>query len=103
MSADNWAHCIRCDKRAKAGFEEREKMIELAYGQVSISEFDAMRDALDRDREAQEKETETFREDYEIYGADEGVVHVEYKGNCTKCGLKLEFAYHQEIPGVDTP
>jgi len=42
----------------------------------------------------------TFREDYEIYGASDGTVKVDYGGSCTECGLSLSFNHEHEIPGV---
>ena len=101
MSADNWARCPRCHARALAEFEKREKMIEAAYGQVSIEEFDLMRERLDNDREKHENARETFREDYEFFGADQGVVTAKYSGECNVCGLKLKFEENHEIPGVE--
>jgi hypothetical protein len=44
---------------------------------------------------------DTFREDYQIYGADEGTVHVGYSGSCEKCGLRIDFDHEHEIPGVN--
>jgi hypothetical protein len=43
---------------------------------------------------------ETFREDYEIYGAETGTVKVYYGGSCENCGLTLNFEHEHEIPGV---
>lgn len=39
-----------------------------------------------------------FREDYEIYGAETGVVTVSYSGACCLCGLSLCFEYRKSIP-----
>lgn len=39
-----------------------------------------------------------FREDYGIYGAETGTVTVEYRGECQKCGLLLEFTAEHPIP-----
>jgi hypothetical protein len=43
---------------------------------------------------------DTFREDYEIYGAEDGTVTVTYSGSCQSCGLSLSFRDDREIPGV---
>jgi len=40
----------------------------------------------------------TFREDYQIYGAETGTVTVEYLGECHSCGLTLEFKDQRAIP-----
>jgi len=45
---------------------------------------------------------ESFREDYEIYGADEGTVTVSYSGSCTKCRLSLSFEDDHPIEGVNS-
>lgn len=39
-----------------------------------------------------------FREDYSIYGAETGTVTVEYRGECHRCGLVLEFTTEHPIP-----
>ena len=39
-----------------------------------------------------------FREDYEIYGAETGVVTVSYSGVCRQCGLSLHFEDRKPIP-----
>ena len=59
MSADNWAVCPRCLKRAPDG--------------------------------ADKWEYQTFREDYEFWGAEEGHVTATYSARCHVCGLTLNF------------
>lgn len=44
---------------------------------------------------------QTFREDYEIYGARDGEVMVTYHGECIVCHLVLEFRDVHSIPDVD--
>jgi len=44
---------------------------------------------------------ETFREDYEIYGAEDGTVMVSYHGQCGECKTKLEFK-HEHVIGAKT-
>ena len=43
---------------------------------------------------------DNFREDYEIYGAAKGTIHVGYSGSCQACGLSIDFSHEHEIPGV---
>jgi hypothetical protein len=43
---------------------------------------------------------DTFREYYEIFGAETGTVGVSYSGRCDECGLRLDFEHAHEIPGV---
>jgi hypothetical protein len=99
MSADNWDRCPRC------GDEARKKKVEewrqaddeatLAYGKTDPEEWVKLRDRARKAADAAEEENSpcTFREDYEIYGADEGVIRVEYHGECQECGLRVEFSF----------
>lgn len=98
MSADNWAMCPRCTAIATAKFEARDAAIQATYGTVPVNEFDAARNALADDRAAFDRRHATFREDYEIYGAETGVVTVSYSGSCTECRLELSFTEQHPIP-----
>lgn len=40
----------------------------------------------------------TFREDYEIYNAQNGTVRVAYSGHCTVCPCHLDFESEHPIP-----
>lgn len=95
MSADNWADCPRCKVIREAALTERERAVENAYGKVPVAEFDAMRAELERD--ANTLIDPTFREDYEIYGAEDGVVKVRYQGRCKDCGLSLKFEHDHPL------
>ena len=103
MSADNWEYCPRCTRREEVRLGERQVEVDALYGKVSVEEFNTARAALDEEREAFTNRRATFREDYEFYGADTGVVKVEYSGECTICGLKLSFKDSRDIPEVDKP
>jgi hypothetical protein len=98
MSADNWAQCPRCTTNARAALEQREMKVHEAYGTVSVEEFDRLRWSMQEEHGAFEKREATFREDYEIYGAEDGVVTVRYSGACTECGLTLKFKDEHPIP-----
>jgi hypothetical protein len=89
MSASNWATCPRCSKRREDALAKREAEIAASYGKVPIADFDNLRFQLSADRH--EQLDATFREDYEIYGAEDGRVKVSYSGRCTACGLDLTF------------
>ena len=91
MSADNWAYCKRCTEIELEKFAEREAAIAASYGVVTVEEFDATRRMLDQDKQRFERRQLTFREDYEIYGATDGLIIVDYSGSCTKCGLNVSF------------
>lgn len=95
MSADNWAVCPVCDERRRIKFGQREQEVKDAYGKVMIEEFDRLREELDLD---QAKTLEpTFREDYEFYGAADGVVTATYHGHCDVCKADLKFEHDHTI------
>ena len=98
MSASNWAICPRCLRRAKKAWAENHQRIMDQYGRVPVDEFDALRDA---EGSVDEESFRTFREDYEIYGAEDGTVTVSYSGGCSVCGLHLDFGNEYPIPGAD--
>ena len=99
MSANNYATCPRCTARAVKKAAELMEEAEAAYGQASPQEYYA------KITEANKAATlpgnvYTFREDYEIYGAKDGTVVVDYGGSCDKCGLSLSFKDEHPIPGA---
>jgi len=98
MSADNWAVCPRCEKKRQAKIRETEAEVAAAYGKVSVDKFDAMRESLAELRTAEPEPT--FREDYEFYGVEAGVLRIDYGGSCQVCGLEQEF-HHAEPLAVD--
>ena len=89
MSADNWAQCPRCAANRQTAVGDLLVKAEQGYGVLPVAEFDQLRQsAADLEREPVES---TFREDYEIYGAEDSEVVVLYKGSCARCGLSMEF------------
>ncbi len=100
MSADNWADCPRCTQRGQAKLDERQAAINAVYGKMSVELFDEIRRDHAGDVKAFEQRERTFREDYEIDGAEDGIVKVSYHGQCTKCGLALTFTDEHPIPGA---
>lgn len=92
MPADNWAECPRCTTQAAAAHAARRD--ELAPV-LSATELDrAIGLHIDG------ADYRTFREDYEITGAEYGTVRVTYSGECAVCGLSLEFEHEHEIDGL---
>lgn len=102
MSADNWTNCPRCmDLNAKeiTAMEER---LRDSYGKIPVDEYETMREAVveaqyNRDANNAYSKYATFREDYEFYGAENGTLEISYSGQCTKCGLKLQFREEKEF------
>jgi hypothetical protein len=87
MSANKWSICPRCLAAGRDRAEAEHRAVMALYGSIPVEEFDAKRSALpDFDPEAYQ----TFREDYEFYGAEEGQVQADYKGQCDACGLSVE-------------
>jgi len=99
MSADNWTHCPRCTRRKAALIEAKRRALPKLYGIGSVEEFEIARAEVLEAQTAYERRDMTFRGDYEISGAETGVVTVNYMGSCTECGLSLEFDYRRGIPG----
>lgn len=94
MSASNWTICPRCaDEQRKLkddAFEEAAK----AYGVVDRDTYLAM---LRNAENMPSVPKETFREDYEIYGARHGILQIEYGGRCTECDLEASFSTDVEF------
>ena len=89
MSADNWAQCPRCAANRQAAVRDLIAKAAQAYGVLPISEFDKLRQsAVDLECESLNS---TYRENYEISGAEDGEVVVSYRGSCARCGLSLKF------------
>jgi hypothetical protein len=94
----NWAMCPRCKTTREDAAAEAHRNAIAAYGIVSVTKFDALRDEADRlseliDNPPGAGQGRTFREDWEITGAEDGEVFVGYCGACTDCGLTLKFEH----------
>ena len=91
MSADNWDCCPRCVSEHEANIVKARIAANEALGKVPPEEYMRMLSVI--------KETEqfslgnTFREDYEIDGASEGIITVDYSGHCTVCNLVCHFTH----------
>lgn len=101
MSADNWAECPRCIRRAQAALAEQNETLRKAYQTLPMEEFVRLSAELKAKAEVLRPDRRTFREDYEFYGAEDGAVRVSYRGECTVCGLFLSIEESHPIPGVD--
>lgn len=95
MSASNWTVCPRCAEVERRAMAAEENRIAAAYGVVPVGEFDRMRHDFAALSEVEDEPT--FREDYEIWGARDGIVKVTYKGKCQQCGLSLTFQHEHPI------
>jgi len=101
MSAKNWAVCPRCRARRQQTAQRLWDAAANAYGVVPRGEYERLYNAaaayalreLNDDRAA----NRTFREDYEITGADDGEVVINYSGWCTKCNLSLAIEHRHSL------
>lgn len=93
MSADRWSHCPRCRERASAHLDNVAAQLDADYGKLPAAEWSIRRRALDDARNSLENAAETFREDYSFSPIDTGAIHVNYRGECIKCHLKLVFSH----------
>lgn len=103
MSADNWTTCHGCDLAAQQEVEKQRSIIADKYGTVKYAEYERVRSEAEKNIEwiLRQSRGETFREDYEIHGADEGTVHVSYSGKCTECGYGISFETEHPIGGKE--
>lgn len=95
MGASNWAMCPRCKLNRQAAADTAREKADGAYGRVTLEDFDKVRAEADRLAAAVDGPgiDPTFREDYEITGAEDGAVSVSYGGGCIVCGLSLSFEH----------
>ena len=100
VSANNWAICPRCKAdRQKAANAARLKA-DKAYGKVDVAEFDELRAKaaeLAKQAVSDGHDYRTFREDYEIWGAEEGEIFIGYSGGCSECGLTLRVEHRHPL------
>lgn len=96
MSANNWAVCPVCLSRAVTRYLDAANELSKAYGVVNFAEFDALRNKV-AVKGVNESDFQTFREDWEIYGADVGSVTVAYYGVCGICGSSCKFTSTHEV------
>jgi len=89
MSADNWAKCPQCAELSL----KRKKEIKQLYGKIPEIEYSEL---LRKQKEIEEKDECTLREDYEI-GIFEGIFEVSYSGHCSKCGFEKQFSHNETI------
>lgn len=101
MSADNWAICPRCKARRRREADEAHARVLAQYGKIDFVDFDRLRERAAKAEEAATSSSDryrTFREDYEITGAESGVVTVSYSGRCNTCSLAWTFGSEHPLP-----
>lgn len=55
-------------------------------------EYRELRAALPVDPDGEDMEAR-FREDYEIWGAEDGEIRISYEGECQECHLRVTFQH----------
>lgn len=98
MSADNWTVCPRCKARHELKAQKLRAAADHAYGTATIEQWKVL-DA-DAHKAAEPFVEQTFREDYEISGAEDGAVGIDYRGGCGICGLSCSFKHSIPIEGI---
>jgi alkylation response protein AidB-like acyl-CoA dehydrogenase len=99
MSADNWANCPRCQKALDGTVDTLARRMADEYGKIPVADYTDLQNRLAEAAVKAKAGSQTFREYYEVYGACEGDVTVDYSGSCSTCGLSLQFKDHHPIPG----
>jgi hypothetical protein len=74
MGADNYAKCPRCQKALDGTVDTLSRRTAEGYGKVSVAEYTELQNRLAEAVVKAQVGSQTFREDYEIYGADGGTV-----------------------------
>lgn len=87
MSADAWRVCPKCLNKAQ-------KKKESSYGKVSEEEY--LRVLLELDN-LENHETETLREDYEIFTDEDGLFYVSYSCSCSVCHFHFEYKHKKDL------
>lgn len=91
MSADRYSACPRCRHNLEQQPKDLQETAALTYGKADQKRYDEVREQLLVANAALSSMRETFREDWELYGTQSGTLTVQYHGECSVCGLKLEF------------
>jgi len=89
MSADNYAICPKCCDIADELRNQQVDAAAAAYGKVDSAEYERLREIALQPKPAL---NHNFREDWEISGAEEGTLYIDYSGQCSVCGLKCHFS-----------
>lgn len=90
MSADSYAICPRCAHAEELRIADLKARVNAEYGVLPIAEFDAL--CAEASVAIDLEKLTTFREDYEFYGAEDGVVNVSYSGHCSVCDCGIDFS-----------
>lgn len=97
MSADGWAVCPRCLKRARVKYQEGLDGVAALLAKLTEEERKIVNPSV---KAVNSEDYRTFREDYEFYVNDDGEVEVSYSGHCQVCELGIDFEDKRQIEGV---
>lgn len=96
MSADSWAKCPKCKPDETDLRAARMKEAEESYGRVPPEEYAKLLAHAEATRNPDE-DNETLREDWEPYIDDKAVFHVDYRGECQRCGFLFVFSHKGSV------
>ena len=99
MSADQCSICPRCSKRREREIHDSEARLKAAYGKFDLDRWMQMQ--AEHDELANKVMHETFREDFEVNGVEDGEVEVEYRGSCSVCDLRAKFDHRHKVEGIE--
>ena len=70
---------------------------------MSASNWDTCPRCIDEIGTERATHDSSFREDYEIFGAQSGEIEVHYKGRCKACGLGIAFTERRRFYTPEEP
>ena len=97
MSASNFSICPRCARRHRDKATVKRREADQAYGNLPLDDWKLLdRDALEA--AVEDITRKTFREDWEVFGAEDGEVVFNYGGHCEVCSLHVDIRHTVNIP-----
>lgn len=103
MNVMNFLACPNCKQIQKDRDSDAQKELDALYGQIPQEEWAAKRDEVMNRESASLKPS--LREQYDLFGADAGKLTLNYRCNCSVCGMSYSYSVEQDIPlpGVISP
>lgn len=96
MYAMNFLSCPNCRKIEKENDEAEQKKIDDLYGKIPVEEWLKMRDEYMNRTPVAAKTS--LREEFDLFGADAGTFSLNYRCECTVCGMKFSHTCNEPIP-----
>lgn len=93
MSADNWAICPKCKKKAEEETTESTREARAAYGAKGEQEYRAL---LQRSQEPVAIQA-TLSEYFDIGIDRQGRFSINYSAGCETCGFKYDYRHEEQL------